>query len=185
MALDRKEYLRNYAREWRKKNKERHLEYTKKWEAENREKRNKQKIELNSKNREQYNKLTRDYRAKNSDRTRKNHREWCKMNPEKIKKSKQKCAPKAKITNKIRQLKKNFGLDFADYLKMADDQNQKCGICGRNFWEFYKYPAVDHDHKTGEIRGLLCGDCNVALGGFKDDLGIIQNASNYLIKAEG
>ena len=61
-------------------------------------------------------------------------------------------------------LMKKFGLSEADYQNMVDSQDNLCAICGRP--EKNKALAVDHDHDTGEIRGLLCGYCNVRLGWF-------------------
>lgn len=53
-----------------------------------------------------------------------------------------------------------------------------CEICGDKSTR--KYLAVDHDHKTGKIRGMLCDHCNTALGKFKDDINIIHKAIKYL-----
>ena len=42
--------------------------------------------------------------------------------------------------------------------------------------------CIDHDHKTGKIRGLLCQNCNVSIGKFKEDINIMQKAIDYLKK---
>lgn len=88
----------------------------------------------------------------------------------------------------INQLMKWYGLSLEDYEKMYSDRKGKCDICGihkppRN----YKYGAkphmsicVDHNHKTGKVRGLLCFQCNFALGNFKDDIELVRSAVRYL-----
>ena len=55
-------------------------------------------------------------------------------------------------------------------------QKRKCMICGKSLEKYH----VDHDHKTGEFRGLLCGNCNRGLGCFKDNLFIVFRAVEYL-----
>lgn len=85
-------------------------------------------------------------------------------------------------------LKKSFGIGLVDYQKMYDNQNGCCAICGG--YETVINPAhkhgdtqplsVDHNHETGKIRGLLCSSCNTSLGGFKDDIQLLQNAIQYL-----
>lgn len=59
-------------------------------------------------------------------------------------------------------LKKKFGLSEQAYLDMLETQHYRCAICGGKKKE--RELAVDHDHKTGQIRGLLCAPCNVSLG---------------------
>lgn len=80
-------------------------------------------------------------------------------------------------------LKRNYGITTEQYLEMLKEQDYKCKICltsdpkGR-----HKQFAVDHCHKAGHIRGLLCNACNVGLGSFRDSIDSLQNAINYLKK---
>ena len=55
-------------------------------------------------------------------------------------------------------------------------QDGMCSICGSAMSK----PAVDHDHRTGAIRGLLCGPCNRGLGHFRDDPDLCERAALYL-----
>ena len=82
---------------------------------------------------------------------------------------------------------KLYGLSLEDYSEILKSQDYCCKICktkeprgqskkGR----FY----VDHNHTTGKVRGLLCNDCNTALGLFKDDPNVLHKAIQYL-KNEG
>lgn len=74
-----------------------------------------------------------------------------------------------------------YGLTEKEYNKIYKDQNGKCAICGMPESELKKKLCVDHDHKTGKVRGLLCTLCNQALGSFKDNQSNIENALYYLI----
>jgi hypothetical protein len=81
-------------------------------------------------------------------------------------------------------LKKHFGITIQDYEKMSKAQDNKCGICNReeSFGRkgvTYRL-AVDHCHKTGKIRGLLCNSCNKAIGSLRDDPEIIRKAADYV-----
>jgi Recombination endonuclease VII len=60
---------------------------------------------------------------------------------------------------------------------MAKAQDYKCAICGEE-----KRLVVDHDHATGDIRALLCDDCNKGLGSFKDNPDNLLKAAYYLEK---
>jgi hypothetical protein len=73
-----------------------------------------------------------------------------------------------------------YKLTPEDWNKMFDAQDGKCLICGRHQSEFKRRFNVDHDHKTGEIRGLLCFNCNTGLGGFHDNVEFLEKAIQYL-----
>ncbi len=80
-------------------------------------------------------------------------------------------------------LKCQYGLTLKDYDLMFEAQQGLCAICGRvetsrNQWGL-KALAVDHDHKTGKVRGLLCSHCNTKLGHL-EDLEFITKARIYL-----
>lgn len=66
-------------------------------------------------------------------------------------------------------------------------QSNRCPICSRefNFTKFGPdYPVVDHCHTSGNIRGILCNECNRGLGYFKDNIDNFMNAIKYLTETE-
>lgn len=77
--------------------------------------------------------------------------------------------------------KTRYGILDNEYQQKLKEQKNLCAICckecvsGRNL-------AVDHNHATGQIRGLLCSNCNTSLGGFRDDVALLQEAIKYLEK---
>lgn len=77
---------------------------------------------------------------------------------------------------------RKLGLEPEDYDRMFEEQDGKCAIC-RKPEVSGKRLAVDHDHETNRVRGLLCRNCNVALGLLKDDVERLQNAVCYLAVA--
>jgi Recombination endonuclease VII len=66
----------------------------------------------------------------------------------------------------------------AEYDELLARQGGGCGICGRAPGKISLH--VDHDHETGEIRGLLCVGCNNALGQFHDDPHLLNLAADYV-----
>ena len=90
--------------------------------------------------------------------------------------------PEIKRKYKKYQLKTKFGLTPEQYEQMLNVQESKCGICGKHQKEFKIALAVDHDHKTNEIRGLLCSKCNRLLGDSNDNSETLLNAIQYLNK---
>ncbi len=70
-------------------------------------------------------------------------------------------------------------MSIEEYDKLLSKQEGKCAICsgteptGRRF-------AVDHDHQTGMVRGLLCTRCNNALGCLQDDPELLDRAAQYI-----
>lgn len=72
---------------------------------------------------------------------------------------------------------RRMGIDEHTYGAMLREQNMRCAICRE---ESSGFLCVDHDHDTGRVRGLLCSDCNLALGQFKDDTKRLAAAIVYL-----
>lgn len=77
------------------------------------------------------------------------------------------------------ELLKTFGINADQYQAMLEEQNHACAICGQS--EICNRDlAVDHCHTTKKVRGLLCTNCNMAIGKFQDNLQYIENALKYL-----
>jgi hypothetical protein len=77
-------------------------------------------------------------------------------------------------------LRRLYGISGRTYNRMRQQQKGKCAICGKSAEEIGKRLTVDHDHKTGKVRGLLCGMCNSALGFAKDSTEVLGAAIKYL-----
>lgn len=71
-----------------------------------------------------------------------------------------------------------YGISKKDYKEMRKKQNQRCFICNEKCKEL----VIDHCHKTGEIRKLLCRRCNSSLGFIKENVNILRNMISYLEK---
>jgi len=77
--------------------------------------------------------------------------------------------------------RKRLGQD--EYMRLMEKCEKKCWICGEE-GPVYRELSVDHDHKTGNLRGLLCGKCNTGLGYFKDSPEVLRTAALYIEKAK-
>ena len=89
--------------------------------------------------------------------------------------------PKTAATKyRYTRIKKNYGLEKEDYNNLLKRQHHKCAICGVDESELEKRLHVDHNHETGEVRGLLCVNCNLGLGLFKDSQEALIYALLYL-----
>lgn len=77
-------------------------------------------------------------------------------------------------------LKNNYGITINDYNAISSKQDGKCAICGKHQSDMKRRLDVDHDHKTGRIRGLLCTNCNIGMGKFLDDEYLLLKAAEYL-----
>lgn len=91
------------------------------------------------------------------------------------------CASKAMTDNYLRN---SYGISYEDFHKMFEEQNGKCKICRKAGFPLVSgqkiYLNVDHCHTTGAVRGLLCHNCNRALGLLQDDIAILKSAVEYL-----
>lgn len=78
-----------------------------------------------------------------------------------------------------------YGISEDEYRLLVKIQDNRCAICGRTPEEAQDKAgrlAVDHCHKTGKVRGLLCGSCNRALGLFGDVTSRLYSAAAYLVR---
>jgi len=96
-------------------------------------------------------------------------------------------AKKYRLKNSIRlsattfnyKLKSQYGLSRDQYELMIKNQNNRCIICGNPFTT-PKHTHIDHDHKTGSVRGVLCSNCNTGIGFFRENIDIMISAIKYL-----
>lgn len=115
-------------------------------------------------NKSRYRDLGMAYRENHKEKVSAYHKQYRKQNPDRC---------------RGYQLKK-FGLTVGDYNKMFSDQKGCCAICGVHQSEFKKRLAVDHNHITGQVRRLLCSNCNKGIGNLQEDIQILHKAIAYL-----
>ena len=82
-------------------------------------------------------------------------------------------------------LRVRYGISIADYEAISKKQEDRCAVCGEQETAHYndgrvRRLAVDHDHKTGKIRGLLCDRCNRKVGMLVDDPNWLERAVEYV-----
>jgi len=90
--------------------------------------------------------------------------------------------PEKYAANRLNSKLKLYKLSKYQYEELLLKQDFKCAICSRHQNETDKSLSIDHDHNTGKIRGLLCHNCNLAVGHLKDDPVLAIKASEYLKK---
>jgi len=85
---------------------------------------------------------------------------------------------------KDQQYQRKYGISYSDYEYLLSKQDKKCDICDTRFEDAQRgILFVDHCHKTGKIRGLLCQNCNTAIGLLQDDPSLCVKAEKYLLKS--
>jgi hypothetical protein len=83
------------------------------------------------------------------------------------------------------KMERVYGITKEQYEAQFAAQGGKCAICRRvNRHKTKKYLSIDHNHETGEIRGLLCHSCNVAIGLFTESPEVLKAAVRYLMKSD-
>ena len=79
-----------------------------------------------------------------------------------------------------------YGITVENYNEMLTKQNNVCAVCknpeviSHNITKKPKRLSIDHDHKTGQVRGLLCHRCNVFLGNYEELKNLISEFEGYL-----
>lgn len=107
----------------------------------------------------------RKWYRENRERSKEHKRQWRKANPE-----------KQALIHRNAGYKKRHGITLATFNEMGAAQNWCCAICGHATHEL----VLDHDHKDGRRRKLLCQSCNLGLGKFNDDPTRLEAAAVYL-----
>lgn len=120
------------------------------------------------KNMEKIKEKNKTWKKNNNDRVIKYNKEYRIINKEKIRKY---------------LLRKFYNITTIQYNNMIVNQDGKCAICDNNFSQ-NNIPHVDHNHKTGKVRQLLCKKCNSVLGMVDENKKILNNAIGYLEKHE-
>jgi hypothetical protein len=119
---------------------------------------------------------------------RRNTRKWKRAHVERSRDSARRTYhrhPEYKETHALREwhrcLKAKYGIDANEYQRMLFFQGGTCAICGTTKpGKHYKRMPVDHCHKTGKVRGLLCADCNAMLGIAHESPEVLRKAARYL-----
>ena len=84
-----------------------------------------------------------------------------------------------KGSQRFKHIKRRYGISEEEYKRILESQYGKCAICGliaQNIRGFH----IDHNHIEKRIRGILCGNCNIGLGQFKDSIESLEKAIEYL-----
>lgn len=90
---------------------------------------------------------------------------------------------KRQVSNRKHQLRTKYGLSFSEYLNVLERQDYVCAICKITPLDSKLSFTVDHCHKTGLLRGVLCYSCNSGLGYFRDSQVNLIAACSYLKEA--
>jgi len=117
-------------------------------------------------------------REENSEVLREYHRkktaEWRARNPDYR-------HPYTPEQRRAQKLRRKYGLSVAEYESLLAGQGGGCAICGRSCSSGRRL-AVDHCHRTGMVRGLLCKACNTAIGFLEDSTHLLDRAKVYLLE---
>lgn len=111
---------------------------------------------------------------------------WKAVDPQRSSESQRRSRQKNPRVYRNKILRRTFGITLEEYEAMEQAQGGLCAICNQAETEIHpkskttRNLAVDHDHGTGQIRGLLCNSCNRALGLFRDNPQTVRSAAEYL-----
>lgn len=100
-------------------------------------------------------------------------------------KSREYTAKRTKEQRKRQSLRTLYGITLEQYNELLQKQGESCAVCDRPQSDFNKALAVDHNHKTGEIRGLLCTNCNHRLVGRHRDGDLLRKMADYVEQGTG
>lgn len=168
--------MRESETRWKKQNRDRHLRAIQAWHKKQRETNPKYVADQKARSKAWYEKNKNDpeFRKKRSEASLRYFK-----------------TEKGRLSKRNARLRSEYGISLADYDALLEKQGGVCAICKRpqrNIRQINNHLiaqlSVDHNHATGKNRGLLCSDCNLALGGFQESPKILQSALEYLLSWE-
>jgi hypothetical protein len=156
-----------YHAQYREMNREKARTYAKKYRMEHPEK-----------TREE----SRQWRINNPERFRESTKKWRLAHPDKVRRSQMKSAIKYREKRYAQRRFRLYGITSGHRGRLMKAQNNRCAICGERFDEgkHALKSCVDHNHKTGQIRGLIHQTCNIGLGAFHDNDNVLRRAADYV-----
>lgn len=107
-------------------------------------------------------------------------KEWKANNKERCRETNKKWNSNNYSKKRYRDLKQKYGITPEHYDEMYLQQGCKCKICETHQDQLSRKLSIDHCHKTGKVRGLLCTYCNSLLGNCKDRVDLLEKAKLYL-----
>jgi hypothetical protein len=141
----------------------------------------------------------RAYRERNREKLRENARRWCAKNPAKnaanMRKWRENNRDRARQHSRAHyhrhrekcrdlKLRRDFGITTEQYDRMLAEQLGGCAICGAISSSGGKRLHVDHCHRTGKVRGVLCASCNHGIGHLRDSVEVMSWAIDYLRRSQ-
>lgn len=133
-----------------------------------------------------FNERRKDYQKsdKGRDIQRRSYKKWRAGNIELARKLSREGNRKARAEDPRRfksyELKARYGISLEEYEAILEKQNTGCAICAAKEPGGVGMFHVDHCHNSSKVRGLLCSECNMGLGKFKDSAALLTLALNYL-----
>ena len=113
-------------------------------------------------------------------RAKESAKQWREKNREKYRKWQADHRQENREKYKEKNLLRLYGIDRNGLDKMWNQQSGRCACCNTELTK--QAWAIDHDHNTGQVRGLLCNSCNLGLGMFSDSVIVFLKAARYLLK---
>ncbi len=159
--------LQQKRREYYAKNKRRIIEKSAKYYADNRQQVLKRIAEVNKENPVPNRERAKKFAQENPEKLRKYQKTWKERHPE-----------KRKLYTRNSRIRA-YGIEPKIYYEMLEQQGHGCAIC--NAKSEKRAMGIDHDHKSGKVRGLLCDGCNLSLGHIERH-GWMDKAMQYLAK---
>lgn len=179
-GMQHRGYRVEYGRKYYRKHREEFKRKSKAWYRNHPEQTKKVNRIYYLKNRTHLLEKCKEWRLRNAKRLHESKKRWYKKNRTKILAERREfCRNHPEIAKKW-HLQTHFGITLEQYNEFAIKQQFRCAICKRKFTEF-KRVAVDHDHVTKIVRGLLCNRCNAGIAQFLDSIDLLESAKQYLL----